>query len=98
MEHHVLEERALPVRTRFELAVRRMTEAWLEAGRVRVSAGDVKLAREYLEDSGCKVEDADEARVRVSGLEGRTQELTREALVIAALRRHTRKPDPRSPC
>ena len=91
MEHDVLQERALPVRTRFELAVRRMTEAWLEAGRVRVSAGDVKLAREYLEDSGCKVEETEEARLRVSGLEGRTQELTREALVITALRRLARR-------
>jgi hypothetical protein len=87
VEHDVLEKRALPVHTRFELAIRRMTEAWLAAGRVRVSAGDVKLAREFLEDSGCKVEDADDARLRVFNLDGRTQELTREALVMAAFRR-----------
>jgi hypothetical protein len=86
VEHDVLEKRALPVQ-RFELAIRRMTDAWLAAGRVRVSAGDVQLAREFLEDSGCKVEEADEARLRVSNLDGRTQEMTREALVVAAFRR-----------
>jgi len=58
MEHDLLEERARPVRTRFELAVRRMMNAWLAAGRIRVSPADVKLACEYLENQGCRVEDA----------------------------------------
>lgn len=86
MEHDVTQERAHPVSTRFELAIRRMMDAWLTAGQVQISAGDAKLAREYLEKSGCKVEDAPEARVRVSK-DGRAQELTREAMVMAALRR-----------
>jgi hypothetical protein len=91
VEHDLLENRALPVHTRFELAIRRMTEAWLAAGRVRVSAGDVKLAREYLEQSGCKVEDAAEARLRLFNPDGRPQEMTREALVMAAFRRLTNR-------
>jgi hypothetical protein len=86
MEHDVLTERALPVRSRFELAVRRMMDAWLTAGRVRVSAGDLQLAREFLETSGCRVEEAPEARLRVCNLAGRTQEMTREAVVMTAVR------------
>lgn len=87
MDHDVTQERALPVRTRFELAIRRMMDAWLTAGRVRVSAGDVQLAREFLEQNGCKVEDAPEARLRLVNREGRSQEMTREDAVVTALRR-----------
>jgi len=86
-EHDLTQERALPVRTRFELAVRRMVDTWLTAGRMRVSAGDVQLAREFLEHAGCTVEDAADLHVRVVHPEGRVQELTREAAVMAALRR-----------
>ena len=86
MDHDLTDERALPVRTRFELAIRRMMDAWLTAGRVRVSAGDVQLAREFLEQNGCKVEEAPEARLRVVS-QGRSQEMTREAAVLTALRR-----------
>jgi hypothetical protein len=86
VEHDLTQEQARPVRTRFELAVRRMIESWCESGRVSVSAGDVKLAREFLEHDGCRVEDAPGAQMRVTR-EGRTQELSREATVVAALRR-----------
>ena len=88
MEHDVTAERAHLVRTRFELAIRRMMDAWLVAGRMRVSRGDVQLAREFLEqEEGCTVEDVPGAGLRVVSREGRTQELTREAAVMAALRR-----------
>lgn len=87
MEHDLTQEQARPVRTRFELAVRRMVEGWCESGRVSVSAGDVKLACEYLEQQGCRIENAPGAQVRVVSREGRAQELSREATVVAALRR-----------
>ncbi len=87
MEYDVTEKRARPVRTRFELAVGRMMDGWIAAGKVRVSAKDVKLAREFLEDAGCTVEDAPDLRLRIVTQEGRTQEMTREAAVVAALRR-----------
>jgi hypothetical protein len=86
-DHDVTSERARPVRSRFELAIRRMMDAWLDAGRMEVSSGDVRLAREFLEMSGCKVEETADARLRVVGPEGRTQEMTREGAVVAALRR-----------
>jgi len=86
LEQNVLDERARPVETRFELAAWRMVEGWLEAGRIRVSAGDVLLAREFLEHSGCRVEDVPGLRVRLVNGEGRAQEMTREAAVLIALR------------
>ena len=45
VEHDLTEKVPHRVQTRFELAIRRMVDAWLEAGRMEVSAVDVKLAR-----------------------------------------------------
>ena len=90
MEHDLTQEQARPVRSRFELAVRRMMDAWFAAGRVRVSPGDVKLAREFLEQTGCRVEDVPGALVRVVSRDGGAQELSGEATVVAALRRLAR--------
>jgi len=59
VEHDLTEKQAHPVRTRFELAIGRMMDAWLTAGRISVTAGDVKLAGEFLEQTGWKVEDAE---------------------------------------
>jgi len=87
VEHDLTDEKAQPVRTRFELAIRRMMDAWLLAGRVRVSSGDVKLACEFLEHSGCRIEEAPEARLRVVNRDGRSTEMSREAAVMTALRR-----------
>ena len=87
MEYDLTEKRPRPVRTRFELAIGRMMDAWIEAGRLRVSAKDFKLAREFLEQSGCTVEDTADSRIRIVNQEGRSQEMTREAAVVAALRR-----------
>jgi hypothetical protein len=87
MEEDILEQRPRPVRTRFELAAHRLVEAWLAVGRMRVTANDMQLAREFLEESGWRVEDdVAGAKVRVAR-QGRTQELTREGTVMMALRR-----------
>jgi hypothetical protein len=91
VEHDVMTEQARPVRARFELAACRMAEAWLAAGRVRVSASDMKLAREFLEQAGWRVEDTPGCRVRVVTHEGHAEEMTREAAVLAALRRLAEK-------
>jgi hypothetical protein len=87
VEHVVTEERARAVSTRFELAVGRMIEAWVIAGRVHISPADVRLACEFLEHSGWKVQDLPGARVRIVKGTGRTEEMPREAAVLAALRR-----------
>jgi hypothetical protein len=87
VEHDLTAERARPVESRFELAVRRLMDAWLEAGRIRVSPADVQLAFDFLRQSGCRVEPAGGALVRLVGRDGRAQEMSREAVVVAALRR-----------
>lgn len=87
MEHDLTQEKVQPVRTRFELAIGRMIDAWLLAGRVRVSSGDVKLACEFLEHTGWRIEQAPEARLRVVNRDGRAEEMSREDTVVAALRR-----------
>jgi hypothetical protein len=87
VEHIVTEERIQAVSTRFELAVQRMIERWNSAGRVQIDANDVRMAREFLEQEGCKVEDLPDLRVRVVSRRGRGSEMTREAAVMEALRR-----------
>ena len=83
----VLEERAQPVTARFELAARRIVEAWVAAGRIRVSAGDMQIAGEFLEQAGFSVEHAVGTLVKLRGRNGASHELTREAAFMLALRR-----------
>ena len=83
----MLEERARPVATRFELAVTRMIDGWVAKGKVTLSEADLRLVREFLEHTGCRVEIMDGQRVRIVSDKGRTREMTREAAVVAALRR-----------
>jgi len=94
LEQNVLDERVRAVKTQFELAAGRMVEGWLEAGRIRVSAGDVQLAREFLEHAGCRVEDMPGLRVRVVNGEGNAEEMTREAAVLTALRQLAARGEP----
>jgi hypothetical protein len=86
-EHLVTEERARPVETRFELAAARMVDGWLAKGRVTLSESDLRLVREFLEHSGCRVEMIDGQRVRIVSDSGRAREMSREAAMVAALRR-----------
>jgi hypothetical protein len=87
VEQNILDERPRTVRTRFELAASRMVEAWLNDGRVHVSAGDLALAREFLEQQGCRVERSAGAYVTVVNRDGRSAEMTREDAVVLAVRR-----------
>ncbi len=87
MEEILTEQRIKQVSSRFELAVGRMVDGWLAAGRVHVSPADVRLAREFLEAAGWRVEDVPGSRLRVVKKDGRAQELTHEGAVMAALRK-----------
>src|SRR5213593_980921 len=91
VEHDLTRQPPHAVHTRFELAVQRMIDAWITAGRLEVSPADLKLAREFLEQAGLKVEDAPDARVRIVDRQGEVREMSREGAVMAALRRLTRK-------
>jgi hypothetical protein len=87
VEHVVTEEVITQVSTRFELAVRPMIERWMAAGRITISAADVQLAREFLEQCGWKVEELPGGVLRIVKGRGRSEEMSREAAVVAALRR-----------
>jgi hypothetical protein len=87
VEHIVTEERVQAVSTRFELAIGRMIERWVAAGRFEIDANDVRMAREFLEREGCKVEDLPDLKVRVVSRRGRLSDMTREDAVMEALRR-----------
>ena len=87
MEDILTQLRIKNVSSGFELAVGRMVDGWLAAGRVDISPADVRLAREFLEAGGWRVEDVPGARFRIVRKDGRTQEMTREAAVMAALRK-----------
>jgi hypothetical protein len=91
VEHDVLENPARQVRSFFELAIRRMMDGWLSSGRVKVSARDAQLARDFLQQAGCTVEDLPGARVRVVSGDGHAEEMSREQAVVAALRQLARR-------
>ena len=91
MEHDLTAQQPHTVRTRFELAIQRMMDAWVSAGRLQISPADVRLAREFLEHSGWKVEDTPQGRVRIVDRDGQVEEMSREDAVMAALRRLPRK-------
>ena len=75
------------VRTRFELAAIRLTDAWLGGRRVCATAEDLRIAREFLEDVGLRVEELPGLLVSLHHRDGRSEEMTREAVVLVALRR-----------
>jgi hypothetical protein len=87
VEQNVVEERPKTVASRFELAASRMAEQWLSAGHMSVSAGDLRIAREFLEQTGITVEETPGVLIRLTHRDGRTQEMTREGAVMLALRR-----------
>jgi hypothetical protein len=75
------------VRSRFGLAAARMADAWLRAGRVRVSANDFRIVRDFLERDGWTVEELPGVCVRLRSGGSLSAEMTREAAALVALRR-----------
>jgi hypothetical protein len=87
MEQDVVGDRPRQVASRFELAASRIADAWLSNGHIAVTADDFRLARDYLDRTGSSVEETPGVLVRIRDRNGRSQEMTREAAVILALRR-----------
>jgi hypothetical protein len=86
VEHDLVATRAREVTSRFELAATRIADGWLRARRVRVSLADFRIASQFLERDGWKVEELPGLRVRLSHRDVR-EETTREEAVMAAFRR-----------
>ena len=80
------------LRVRFEIAAARMIEAWVAAGRIAVSAGEMQLAREFLEDDGWTVRDVPGTRVELVRGTGNAREVSREDAGMMALRRLVGRP------
>lgn len=88
MDHYdVLRNVPRPVQNRFELAAVRIADAWLAARRAQASADDLQIARDFLEQVGCNVRELPGVLVQLEDEDGRVHELSREAAILAALRR-----------
>ena len=88
MDHYdVVRHVPRPVESRFELAAVRIADAWLAAGRVKASADDLQIARDFLEQVGCNVRELPGVLVQLEDEDGRVEEMSREAAIIEAFRR-----------
>ncbi len=83
----ILDSPPRPVEMRFELAALRLADDWLRTGTVRASAADLQVAREFLVHVGFRVEELPGLQVRLLYPSGEATEMSREAAVMAALRR-----------
>ena len=71
----------------FELAARRMIDTWLEAGCVAASPDDLRLATSFLRQFGITLEPLPGCQVRVMSERDGVAVMTREEVVMAAIRR-----------
>jgi hypothetical protein len=87
VERNIVDEE-LPrnIATQFELFAGRLMEAWLVAGHVQVSSGDLKMAADFLRQAGWGVEETAGLMVKLRGRDGRTREMTREDTLLFAVR------------
>ena len=87
MERNVVdEERPRPIESQFELFAAKLMESWISAGSVQVSAGDLRMAAEFLRQVGWQVEETAGLMVKLRGTDGRTREMTREDAMLFAVR------------
>jgi len=87
MERNVVDEdRPRAIATQFELCAAKLMEHWVTAGSMQVSAGDLRMAAEFLRAVGWQVEEVAGLMVKLRGTDGRTREMTREATMLFAVR------------
>jgi len=70
----------------FELAARRIADDWIDAGRVEATAEHLRLATPFLHHCGLTVEVLPGLEVRLVSATGRATVMSREAIVVTALR------------
>ena len=87
MERNVVDDdRPRTIATQFELFASKLMESWLASGNVQVSSGDLRMATEFLQQVGWRVEETAGLMVKLRGSDGRTREMTREAAMMFAVR------------
>jgi hypothetical protein len=87
----VMKDLPRTVETRFALAAPRLLDVWIRTRQVHVSAGDLRIARQFLERVGLTVQEVPGLLVRLVHHDGRAEEMTREAAVMMAVRCLARK-------
>lgn len=86
MDQDVTKNPPRTIRARFELVAARIADAWINSGELKVSTSDLRLAQEFLEQTGYQVQEVPGLLVRLTR-EGQSEEMTREKAVLLAMRR-----------
>lgn len=86
MDQDVTDNPPRAIRTRFELVASRIADAWISSGQLTVSVADLRLAEEFLEQTGYQVQEVPGLLVRLTR-DGQTEEVSREKAVLVAMRR-----------
>jgi hypothetical protein len=86
LDQDVTKDRPRTIRGRFELVAARIADAWINSGELKVSIGDLRLAEEFLEQTGYQVQEVPGLLIRLTR-DGQCEEVTREKAVLLAMRR-----------
>jgi hypothetical protein len=84
--YDVLNDPPRPVESPFELAAHRLMAAWLDAQRVSATPDDLHLAARFLQRIGVTIEPLSSFEVRLVSPRGDSTVLSREAVVVTAIR------------
>jgi hypothetical protein len=93
--HDVTDRPPRAVESPFELAGRRLADRCLAAGRVAVDERDLRMAIDFLRRFGIAVEAGPGADLRILSAASRATVVTREAVLVLALRCLARLHGPR---
>jgi hypothetical protein len=86
LDQDVTKDRPRTIRCRFELVAARIADAWIDSGQLNISIADLRLAEEFLEQTGYQVQEVPGLFVRLFR-DGQCEEVTREKAVLLAMRR-----------
>ena len=89
MDQDVTKNPPKAVTVRFQIAAARIADAWAAGGTFTVSADDMALAAEYVRNVGWQVRLVEGLLVDLTDRDGRTVQVSREQVVLRALRELT---------
>ena len=92
LDQDVTKERPRTIRAHFELIASRIADAWINTGEFKVTNADLRLAQEFLEQTGYQVQELPGLLVRLTR-DGQSEEMTREKAVLLAMRRLATRDD-----
>jgi hypothetical protein len=86
LDQDVIDNPPRRIRARFELIASRIADAWISSGKLEVSVSDLRLAQEFLEQTGYQVQEVPGLLIRLTR-DGQSEEVTREKAILLAMRR-----------